>query len=1176
MQFQFSTRQHRLVASLLTVAILLGGVAPTLDTAVVGPAAATSTSEDWTAPTTVTTAVATDGAGHVYVNDDGGDTVNDGILRKYDPSGTQLWENTISDAPFNTLAASNSTLAVAASTSGFDAEAGSTYLKSLHPENGTVAWSKTGSDWGDVAVHDGTVVGLNRTGNTVEAFDADTGTQQWGYSFSGTTTGGEDTLAIDHQRGRVYLPISNGDIRGLYSTNGTLARSYTPTANVKRLLFDARNRRLYARYASTGSTLGVFNVTDTGINFQRNISLQGGTKGWAFDARSETFHHGTGNGGNPTMWSYNFSDIESPTHYDTRETGFTPHSLATHSFAGENTTVAVGTQSELQVYDSGQLAHALPTSDPTGETISGRVLTESGSPCQQCTVRVMAVNYSSLAVNPEQYQQRADELLARAQNTTPESWHPDIDLADSDGLFETTDEQYVAVHTEQDWNPGHFYSGDVVELREDPTLGQPLVHAPAGEELVVSIRTPTKSPFFQDDIDEDLPGVTTGGTVVFEQLGPDNSTLDRLEVETEPTVKTSAGKTHEVARVTLDRGFYRVHEESSSASYVLAVGDPEDIAAGYAADLRDRASKLSNHSQNLRDLQARNVFEPFTATTDANGRYSVAVENPNLERAALVAYRKPVGLDIDPQNVTLAEIREFYATTNTTTSVLLPTERTTAGVPEANVTVRVREFGAPAYLSPDRFTNLSDSLRDYFRNNTFSDLPTTLQQQLNNTSRERLEAVYQRLNSLADENDQLRDRYESVLNQRGETDIEVNVSGATDAELRERVQSLRQSITELRDTLDTGNVGVDVGENVASLRATFDAPLSLEEVTVLGHWSNGSSFVVNDSYVTLDKHAVSGTGFRTTTVHVEDYPVTSSDPATLRFEYRVATEDGLGSANSRVTNPTFDGEPPSLDSIDLSTLEPGPNETVEVDVNPREDSSFRRVTGATVFSPSGTEVATSNISGGDTFAFDTTSAGRYVVRVQMVTTEGASFVESFRLSASSTSRDRPASVRAMSGPTGTYALVGDGVEDGRVEQTDAGDTLELVAQLDAKADIPARAHVYLSSVQPGRTSDVTLRFVRGEDERALNRTVGVTVHSKRVGESAILYRDGRPITVSGTQFGQFVRQSDGTVVSTYTDDDGTITLQTVNAPTLWEQVKFQFQKYVPGFFAIVVSVLFVF
>jgi len=336
-------------------------------------------------------------------------------------------------------------------------------------------------------------------------------------------------------------------------------------------------------------------------------------------------------------------------------------------------------------------------------------------------------------------------------------------------------------------------------------------------------------------------------------------------------------------------------------------------------------------------------------------------------------------------------------------------------------------------------------------------------------------------------------------------------------------------------------------------------------VTVLSHWSSGTSFVVPDEYVSLDRHIVSEVGVQSTTVHVEKYRVTERDPASLRFEYRIATPEGVGSATERAQNPEFDGEVPELAAIDLSTLRPGPNEIVTVAVQPTSDSAFRRVEQATVYGPSGQQVATSNISGGDTFTFQTAGAGRYTARMHVTGTDGTSVVETVHLSAGTEGRDRPASVRAASGPTGVYALTGAGFEDGTADVSDSGDALEIVAQVPENADYPRQVHVYAASVQPGRTSDIDLRVVRGDDRRELNRTVGVTVHSKLVSESAIVYRGEDPVTTSGTRYGVFDRRTNGTVVETYTDETGVVQVQTVNNSTLWEQAVYEWRTRVPGF-----------
>ena len=140
-------------------------------------------------------------------------------------------------------------------------------------------------------------------------------------------------------------------------------------------------------------------------------------------------------------------------------------------------------------------------------------------------------------------------------------------------------------------------------------------------------------------IDADLPGVTSSGTIVVEQVGPGNSTLAEFTVDTEPKVATVTGKEHELARVAFDRGFYRIHVGGSPASVPVTVGDPSKIAAGYADDLRDQANRLSAHAEQVREYQQTGRFEPLVATTDADGRFALSIRDSNVERVGLVAYR---------------------------------------------------------------------------------------------------------------------------------------------------------------------------------------------------------------------------------------------------------------------------------------------------------------------------------------------------------------------------------------------------------------------------------------------------------------------------------------------------------------------------------------------------------
>jgi len=803
-------------------------------------------------------------------------------------------------------------------------------------------------------------------------------------------------------------------------------------------------------------------------------------------------------------------------------------------------------------------------------TVSGRVISASGdgTTVANATVRLMAVNYSELDVDPSEHESRADELIKQASNVTPPNWtRPEnIDLRSE---FRNVDGKYVAVHRQGDWDlRGYDLSRLDRTVGADPQLSQPTVQLDGDETAVFSVWDASASGLVQDNADEDLPGATTSGTVVIESVGAAGEQIDTQRVETSDTVRIRSlsnptAKTHETAALDLPEGFYRVYPESNpGASQTVVVGDPESIVSGWQDDLKTQAGQLTERAQDLREWRNQSKIEYLTATTDSNGRFEIPVESGRLDTASVIAYRTPEGMNTDdPRNVTMEDLRVFYATSDYNGSFVLPASPTRTDVPASGVDVRVREVEAPAFADLDRFSNVSEWLSNYLQNESFSDLPAPLQQALTNTTRANLEKTYAELENLTEANSELRERSGELLKEKtGDENVTWNPDPGDleDTELRQRIDALQQTITELRDTIEAGDSAREFGDETVSTEQTFSGSLDESDVTVMAHWTNGTSSLVPDEFVSVDRSAGTAVGAGTTTVSVDDYPLAADDPAGVEFEYIVANDAGVGRENQRVENPAFDGETPTLDALDLSTLAPGPSETVSVRAVPEEDSGFRRLSDVTVFAPDGAVLDTSNVSAGNRFNFSTAGEGRYTVRLGMESTDGTVFTETVRIRATETDIDRPASVRAASGPTGLFALVGESFNGGSVDVSDNGQQLDVVAQIPEDATLPTQVHLYTEGVQSAASATTTLSVVRGEDRRSIDETVGVTVHSTRLSESALMYRNGNPLTADGeTRHGSYSVRPEGTSVSTYTDETGRLELETHNSPGWIDRLRFR-------------------
>jgi len=207
-----------------------------------------------------------------------------------------------------------------------------------------------------------------------------------------------------------------------------------------------------------------------------------------------------------------------------------------------------------------------------------------------------------------------------------------------------------------------------------------------------------------------------------------------------------------------------------------------------------------------------------------------------------------------------------------------------------------------------RLENLENLLNDQSQR-----LESVLQQQ--NASRETLESTYRTLNNVSQHNEDVRERANELL---GEDELTIDPDEATDAELRERVTALEQALQEQRDSIPDDGTDTSTSEDTVSAVARFAGELTKEQVSVIAHYSNGTSKPVSDEYLRVDQSAGTIAGVGSTAVHVEDYP--AGDAASVQFEWLTARENGVGRATARVDNPLVNSEAPAIDSVRVSTL----------------------------------------------------------------------------------------------------------------------------------------------------------------------------------------------------------------------------------------------------------------
>ncbi len=764
----------------------------------------------------------------------------------------------------------------------------------------------------------------------------------------------------------------------------------------------------------------------------------------------------------------------------------------------------------------------------SANNLSGRVIDQSDSTVANATVTVIGVDYDHLdtSLSTDELRQKASDLLDRAEDPIPDAWNPDLNILGQGGVFDD-DAEVVAVHDAGDWD-------------YKPTLETPKLRADAGEKLAFSVWDPTANTLIQDGVDKQLPGVQRDRRVVVEQLGPSGSVISNSTLELNRVKSVDFGSDHEYATATLDRGLYRIYPAGTKATaYVVMVGSPDSLFSGYVDTLEDEAGRLTDRASYITDKLSANEFDRTTTVTDQNGAWGVTIPS-SVNTAGVSAYKGPLDeLSKDPQNITLADIRTLYDTTDVQSSVYLPTSSVRASPPESNVDLELREFSSPSLSTNlSRYQDRIDGLRNLVENQSrrIADLVGNL-----STAHDDLEKAYSELNDLRKRNDQLDQRVRDLLQNQNATEdinLDINASDLTDGELTQRIAALEQAIDETRDSIPTETDSSTAAETVSSL-ARFDGPIDSEEVAVIAHFSNGTDRPVPEEYISIDQSAATTVGQGETVVRIEDFPL--GDATSVQFEWLAATPDGIAGATERVSNPLVDADPPAVNSVRVSSLAPGPDDSVTVELNPAADSTYRNLTDATVYGPDGSTLSTTGIENGRQTSFTTAGQGRHLVELTYSDLDGNQYVRRIPIKAAANDVNRPPSIRAESGPTGRYAPVGDGLDAGDIQRD--GTDITIAAVVGRQQDVPSSIHAYTSDIDQNPMGDLTVRVLRGEERKSVTTRSEIVIHAQATpDDGTYIYRGENPITTDGTQFGRVTHMDNQTLIRTYTDDSGTVDL----------------------------------
>jgi len=819
--------------------------------------------------------------------------------------------------------------------------------------------------------------------------------------------------------------------------------------------------------------------------------------------------------------------------------------------------------------------------DTTGD-ISGVVRDDSGDPVSNATVRVNSVNFNSLTGTIEEKREQAQAIRDNIDQT-PDAWK-DVENTDVTEFFEP-DTGYVAVHPPEAYGLENVryqaYSYQIPNLAPDddrPGPYGPTDYAPAGETLLVSVWGPDNS-VFQDGFERALPGgVQNDEAIIVERLVPGG--VD--ETQRVPTSETydvdNSLEDHDYGVTQLSAGYYRIYPEGSpESSYVLPVGPADQRLSGWQTAVSERAAGLNQSAERLQEYINNNTIDSTTVTTDANGRYSVNLPS-GAGSATLLAYRVPDAVGVDAANATPADAREYYDSLDLDTVQRPPSMFASAGSetvspPASNVTLRTTEVSAARATNISQLQNLTSQIESLVTEYGYGNLPRFLrgsyrQLQAGNLSPEEKRELYNSLEEYITQNpaalERARENLEDCINRDCEGDLKLDdPANATAGELQERLEAMQESLTNLQEQIEAEDTTTTVGDGTLSATAEFASAIDPEGVLVKAQYSNGTSTLVPDEYVTIDQSATStlpGVD-GTTTISVEDYPIGETDPASVSFAFEVANSEGVGSTTTGpVRNPAFSGTIPNLDAVRISSMEPETGDSLTIEARPGDAQGYRQTESVTVYEPDGDQRSATLTN--ESATFTPTQTGPHTVELKYSNVGGTNFTRSFRVQAVGQGIDRPPTLRTISGPTGTYALASDGLLGGEVESQNG--RLNVATQLSREAEM-REVRVYTAGIPYDRKQETSIRVTRGENSQTVSERVRVALHGPRIGDEGHVYRkadETDPLPRDGGSYGQTSVMSNGTLVETVTGPDGAVVIETNSDPTFVEGAVYDYYRIV--------------
>lgn len=798
-----------------------------------------------------------------------------------------------------------------------------------------------------------------------------------------------------------------------------------------------------------------------------------------------------------------------------------------NQFEGDFAVQAGNQQNDRQIY--------VDQVDAGGHTISGQVTDQNGDPVPNATVDLVGADYDSLEEQADDLDAEADEILREIETIEPDEWDPNYDPADH---ADATDTEYVLVHESHDWDPGIGVAAEYVVPGVDSSIDDPRLTVGSDRDIMLSIWDPDASRSHVQDtnqIDASYPGNAVSGTVVVEQLGPHGEVMDSRELETEVVATTTAGRItgeneHEAVVTKLPPGIYRAYPEGNEAGgYVFSVGDADELFHGWQEDLRDEHDQLTQHSEKLNDRIESGDLSRTTTTTDENGYYEIHVPT-GVEKATVIAYGDYGDQLDDVTGPSLADLQALQDEEQGAVYLTGSPQRT--DVPADNVDLEVRKVDGMPFSDVESFEEWIQDALDEALNETTAELEALFGEHLDEMDQGDLEDLHEQYSELVEQNEELQEELDELSDD------------PSDEELKEELEAIEEALSELEEDIEADEPETEIEDDLLSYEVEFDADIDEDAVAATVVYEDGETESVDEEYISVSSAGLFGDS---TTVAIEDYPI-AEDKAVADVRVQVATEDGYGESRDQIINPAFEDDIPALDAIDVSTDRPGPNERVGLSVRPEDGTGYGALADVRAYNPDGEQ--TDVEIDGERARIQMDGEGVHRIEVEYENQQGDVFREVIQLRAQDASTTTGPTVRATQGPSGMYAVAGEGLDSAAVEIRDVDEAVGITA-IAPGGEEPNELHVYPDAALSGSTDQLDVRVLKGDREEAVHRHVSLVIHTERLDSDTILWRGGDPITHDGdTRYGEVDERQDGDkhVIYTYTDERGSVEITARHDP----------------------------